>query len=253
MSHAEQLGFVAACVEANRRLVDGAAVLEIGSYDVNGSVRRLFDSATRYVGVDLVAGPGVDLVIAGKDVDAPDGSFDVVLSGECFEHDADWRQTLRAMVRLTRPGGLVIFTCATRGRVEHGTRRTSAADSPGTQALGSDYYRNVDAQEVAVLPLSSWFSSHTLHYAPRAADLYFCGVRAGPNKILCGQLPDSDQVRALADLMPARERLLRAPLRLLARAVTDERRFQAVATRYWRAVVTGVRVKERALGPGRSR
>jgi len=53
MSHAEQRGFFAAVAEANRHLVAGAKVLEIGSYDVNGTVRALFSSAGAYTGVDL--------------------------------------------------------------------------------------------------------------------------------------------------------------------------------------------------------
>ena len=59
------------------------AVLEIGSYDVNGSIRSLFDTE-HYVGVDLVAGPGVDVVADGQSVDYPDATFDVVLSCEVF-------------------------------------------------------------------------------------------------------------------------------------------------------------------------
>jgi hypothetical protein len=62
MSHPEQIGFLTAVVEANRALVDGASVLEIGSYYVNGSVRKVFVSAGRYVGVDLIEGSGVDVV-----------------------------------------------------------------------------------------------------------------------------------------------------------------------------------------------
>ncbi|WP_404352872.1 class I SAM-dependent methyltransferase [Phycicoccus jejuensis] len=237
MSHPEQLAFIAACVEANRDLVDGGSVLEVGSYDVNGSVRSVFAAARRYVGVDLVEGPGVDIVAAGKDVEAPDASFDVTVSGECFEHDPDWRETLRAMVRLTRPGGLVIVTCASRGRVEHGTRRTTATESPGTQSLGLDYYRNVSIDDVKSLPLVEWFDQHLLVHAPRAADLYLCGVRRGRGEAPSGTLPDEASVSAAADLMSPVDRAVRLPLRAMAFGIRDEARFQAVATRYWRLLL----------------
>ncbi len=251
MSHPEQLGFFEACVRANPDVVAGGRVLEIGSYDVNGSVRRLFASAEEYVGVDLVEGPGVDRVADGSELDDPDGSWDVTVSGECFEHDPHWRDTLATMVRLTRPGGLVAVTCASRGRVEHGTSRTTATLSPGTQSVGLDHYRNVSVAEVEQLPLGGWFSSWTLHHAPVAADLYLAGVRAGspPDGAATATLPAPEAVTALARLMPPTERALRLPLRALTRVVTDEDRFQDLATRYWHGVevtvATGGRLARR--------
>ena len=126
MSHPEQLAFLDAVARANRQLVEGSRVLEIGSYDVNGSVRTLFATSTDYVGVDLSEGPGVDVVSFGHELALPDDAFDLAVSAECFEHDPHWAETFANMVRLTRPGGMVVFTCATRGRPEHGTRRTRA-------------------------------------------------------------------------------------------------------------------------------
>lgn len=239
MSHPEQLGFFAACVASNRELVAGARVLEVGSYDVNGSVRRLFEGAREYVGVDLVEGPGVDRVVDGSAIDDPDGSWDVTVSGECFEHDPHWEDTFRTMVRLARPGGLVAFTCASRGRIEHGTSRTTATESPGTQSVGLDHYRNVSAAQVRALPLDDWFTSWMLHFAPVAADLYFAGVRRGATEAGAGSagLPARAVVESLAGLTPRRDRALRAPVRALARVIHDEDTFQHVATRYWRGVL----------------
>jgi SAM-dependent methyltransferase len=179
VSHPEQQAFLALVASANGALVDGSRVLEIGSYDVNGTVRRQFGRAREYVGVDLTPGPGVDRVAFGHEVDDPDGAFDVTLSGECFEHDPHWRDTFSNMVRLTRAGGLVTFTCASTGRPEHGTGRTDPAMSPGTQAVGSDYYRNLAQSDFDDLPLTEWFESHRFWYLPTSFDLYFVGVRTG--------------------------------------------------------------------------
>jgi SAM-dependent methyltransferase len=251
MSHAEQLGFFAEVARANGELLRGARVLEIGAYDVNGSVREQFAGASSYVGVDLAAGPGVDLVSYGHEVDHADGTYDVALSGECFEHDPHWRETFQNMVRLTRPGGLVAFTCASRGRPEHGTTRTLVGDSPGTQAQGLDYYRNLDASDFADLPLGAMFTDFRFWYLSSAFDLYFAGVRSGapPAGEARAHLPADDSVAGLRDLAPPLMRVLRVPLRVARRLVADDDRYQRVILPYWLGLLSG----QRALGRARQR
>ena len=237
MSHAEQLAFLHAVVARNSALVAGGEVLEVGSYDVNGSVRGLFGEARRYVGVDLAEGPGVDLVAFGHEVDHPDGTYDVTVSAECFEHDPHWRETFANMVRLTRPGGIVTVTCASRGRPEHGTRRTLVTDSPGTQSQGLDYYRNLEEDDFAVLPLGSWFSQWRFWYMPTSFDLYFAGVRAGAAARPGGELPDDEAVRTVRKLMSVPHRAVRLPLRPVARLIRDQDRYQRLVLPYWLAMV----------------
>jgi SAM-dependent methyltransferase len=234
VSHPEQLGFFRAVAAANAELVSGARVLEIGSYDVNGSVRHIFSASRQYVGVDLTAGPGVDRVCPGDEVDDPDGSFDVVISSECFEHDPRWPQTFANMVRLTRPGGLVAFTCASRGRPEHGTTRSDRDLSPGTQSLGIDHYRNLTAADFGDLPLDDWFERRRFWYLPTMFDLYFAGIRRGGHD---AHLPEDDEVRALRALMPVPHRIARMPLRALARTRISEDRYQGLVLPYWNVLL----------------
>ena len=180
MSHEQQRAFFELAIRSIPQVAEAQSVLEIGSYDVNGSVRPLFTNATKYVGVDLASGPGVDVVSYGHKVGLPDHSFDVAISGECFEHDPHWAATLENMVRLTRPGGIVLFTCATLGRLEHGTVRTEPLASPGTQNVGVDYYRNLTESDFhECLPMSGMFVSHRFWLNRAAADLYFVGQVAG--------------------------------------------------------------------------
>ena len=177
MSHPEQTAFLAAVAHANRALVAGSRVIEIGSYDVNGNMRSIFSASGEYVGVDLQAGPGVDTVGYGHEIDHPSGNYDVAVSAECFEHDPHWRATFANMCRMTRAGGLVTFTCAPRGRPEHGTKRTESRESPGTQALGLDYYGNlVQSDFQTALPLDELFASYKFWYMPTSFDLYFAGI-----------------------------------------------------------------------------
>jgi SAM-dependent methyltransferase len=83
-------------------------VLDVGSYDVNGSYRRFFDGPNwSYRGLDVEPGPGVDIV-----VDQPyrwsgvaSNSFDVIVSGQAFEHiEFPW-VTIHEVRRVLRPGG----------------------------------------------------------------------------------------------------------------------------------------------------
>jgi len=238
MSHPEQIGFFSAVAAANEALVDDANVLEIGSYDVNGSVRNVFARAKSYVGVDLDAGPGVDLVGFGHEVDHPDASYDVTISGECFEHDPYWRETLSNMVRMTRPGGLVVFSCASRGRPEHGTRRSDKTLSPGTQAIGLDYYRNLNPKDfLENLPLGAMFTEFQFWYLPTHFDLYFAGIRAGD----CGgrisaRLPDNAVVNDLRSIMPFPHKAVRIPLTIFSKFL-PENLYQAVILPYWKFLV----------------
>ncbi|MDB0050250.1 hypothetical protein N9F31_02215, partial [Pseudomonadales bacterium] len=72
MSHFQQQKFLQLAVEYfGLGSQQDLAVLEIGSYDVNGSIRSLFN-AQNYVGVDLVEGPGVDVVAGGQSLDFAD-------------------------------------------------------------------------------------------------------------------------------------------------------------------------------------
>lgn len=234
MSHPEQLAYFTTVARVNRPLVEGGRILEIGSYDVNGTVRKVFDGNRDYVGVDLTEGPGVDHVGFGHEYDGADGAFDIAISGECFEHDKYWRETFANMVRLVRPGGLVAFTCASRGRPEHGTSRSDVSLSPGTQAVGLDYYRNLTEADFAPLALADWFDEWRFWYLPTSFDLYFAGRRAGGNGAV---LPSDAAVRALTALMPRAHRVARLPLRALAATGVGEDRFQDLVLGYWQLLL----------------
>ena len=229
MSHVEQRRFFELVSKANTEVIQGGRILEIGSYDVNGDVRALFDGCAEYYGVDLSRGPGVDIVGYGHKLNHPDGSFDATLCGECFEHDPYWELTFKNMVRMTRPGGLVVFTCASKGRPEHGTRRTTPLNSPGTQSLNIDYYRNLNESDFDHLPMEQIFSSFRFWYNPTHFDLYFVGIRSGGEG---GALPSASAVSELAGLMPLTQRVARLPLRIASHFLTEPR-YQTVIRPYW--------------------
>jgi SAM-dependent methyltransferase len=179
MAHYTQQQFVNWMREFFPQFFTGKRVLEIGSLDINGSVRRFFTNCD-YTGLDVGAGPGVDVVCGGQDFDAPSGSFDVVCSFEAMEHNPYWKETFANMLRLTRPGGMIIMTCATKGRPEHGTARSKPQDSPLTRDIGWDYYRNLAAKDFAgEFNLDEQFSVHLITHYYYSSDLLFFGFRSG--------------------------------------------------------------------------
>ena len=153
---------------------DTQRVLEVGSLDLNGTVRDFFVDC-EYLGIDLGPGPGVDLVANGNEYCQP-GHYSVVISTESFEHNPDWAQTFDNMYQSCCSGGLIIFTCASTGRPEHGTRATTPADSPYTS--DSDYYCNLTQQDFeARWRFDSLFNQHQFSYLADPGDLYFYGIK----------------------------------------------------------------------------
>jgi SAM-dependent methyltransferase len=178
MAHRAQIEFVEIVKSLFPEKFVGQKILEIGSLDINGTVRGLFTSCD-YAGLDVAAGAGVDVVCEGQNYDAPDSSFDVVLSCEVMEHNPYWVETLENMIRMLKPGGLMVMSCATAGRPEHGTARSEPGNSPLTVAKGWNYYRNLTKKDIVknvdLTPLSTW----GFGYNWDAWDIYFLGVRAG--------------------------------------------------------------------------
>ena len=170
MSHQAQLDFVAGLKQRLPEYFRKGRVLEVGSLDINGSVRQFFEDCD-YTGVDLGEGKGVDLVARGEELDYFDGNFTVCLSCECFEHNPEWAATLRNMIRMS--SGLVFFSCATTGRPEHGTRRTSPQDAP----FCGDYYRNLTEDDVRQEVDLSAFKVYEFISNDKAHDLYFWGIK----------------------------------------------------------------------------
>jgi SAM-dependent methyltransferase len=99
--------------------VAGKKVLEVGSLNVNGSVREYLTGLrpAEYVGVDMRPGPGVDFVCKAEDVSRfwTRGYFDVVISTEMLEHVLHWREAVTAMKHMVAPGGILMLTTRSVG------------------------------------------------------------------------------------------------------------------------------------------
>jgi SAM-dependent methyltransferase len=167
----------------------GKMVLDVGSGDINGNNRFLFDDRCSYIGNDVSAGRNVTIVSKTSALPFQDGTFDTICSTECFEHDPEWEQSLQKIVKMLKPGGLFFFTCASTGRGEHGTRRTTPENSFGSGvAVWQDHYRNMDTADLRrAIPLEETFSQFAAYYStgnvnPGICDLYFWGVKRGGDR-----------------------------------------------------------------------
>ena len=158
-----------------------SSVIEFGSAYVNASIRNLFSNPYQYYGLDLSKTKGVDIVYDGINVFISN-NFDIALSCECFEHNPNYLATFENMVNHTKPGGMILFTCATTGRAEHGTSRTSPEQSPGTQSVGIDYYRNLTKEDFNLDYIEKEFESYLFCQNRSSFDLYFVGIKRGKSK-----------------------------------------------------------------------
>lgn len=181
MAHKEQLYFFLNVKHFFSRYFRRTRVLEVGSLNINGSVREFFEECD-YKGIDIGPGDCVDEVCQGQDFAGPACSYDVVLSTEVFEHTEDWDKILLNMLRLVKRNGLVVFTCAAPGRPQHGTRLFSSMAAPHV-AAGPDYYRNLSTQDFRdAFAFEHWFSNHL--FVEEGGCLYFAGLAKGEQALV---------------------------------------------------------------------
>lgn len=174
MAHQQQFDFVKICQQKYPNAFSQAKVLEVGSLDINGSVRQFFIDCD-YLGIDVGEGKGVDLVCQGQEFQGKAYSFDTAISCECFEHNPYWIATFENMHRVVKKGGLVVISCATTGRAEHGTKATSPEDAP---LVEWDYYKNLTEEDFKkAFELDRMFSEYEFSTNEQTHDLYFYGVK----------------------------------------------------------------------------
>jgi SAM-dependent methyltransferase len=162
------------------QLFKDKVVLDVGSGDINGNNRYLFNDC-EYHGNDVIAAPNVTIVSKTAALPFEDNMFDVIISTECFEHDPEYAQSFQKIVHMLKDGGLFVFTCASTGRAEHGTRRTSPTESYGTiggLAEMSDYYKNLTFRDLnESVNVRDIFNECMCYYNKNDGDLYFWGIK----------------------------------------------------------------------------
>lgn len=144
------------------------SVLEFGSRNINGTVRTLVP-ASRYVGVDIADGSGVDIMADASTVKV-NGRFDVVVCAEVFEHapDDECQGMVNNAFAHLREGGTFIATMAGVGREPHSAR-------DGAELQPGEFYRNIGGSRLQQWLDAAGFSEFTVDHL--GADLRCTAVK----------------------------------------------------------------------------
>lgn len=188
--HLEARNFLDYCNQYFKRFYKGK-VLDVGSGDINGTNKIYFPDVTSYTGCDIFPGNNVDIVSKCHELPFSDEEFDIIISSECFEHDMYWEKSIVKIMSMLKTGGLFIFTCASTGRGEHGTRKCHTFASLTTRINDdewADYYRNLTENDIlSIVGFAQNFKYHRFYYNPNSKDLYFVGMK-GP--LVIEYIPD---------------------------------------------------------------
>ena len=140
--HAETHEFILRCWDQHVEQTGlGPWVLEFGSRDVNGQARTVVSGRYRnWVGIDMTAGNGVDIVADAATVDL-DGRFDVVVCTSVFEHTPVWPQIMANAVRHMTARGWLLISAPGPGFSAHSARYEGPPEADA-------WYQNVTTDEL---------------------------------------------------------------------------------------------------------
>lgn len=169
-------------------------ILDIGSQDVNGTLRSVKPDAAAYLGVDLTPGPGVELVLKDPHhLPLDDESVDVVVSTSCLEHDPLFWLTFAEMLRVVKGGGLLYVNAPSNGLYhgypfdhwrfypDAGRALVQWSERVGTPAILIESFIGQRDGEV--------WADNVMVFARKPFE------HALPERLLCDQLPGATNIR----------------------------------------------------------
>ena len=91
--------------------MQGGSVLDVGSMDINGTYKPLFNENWDYKGLDVAPGKNVDIVGEPYKYPLADNSFDLVISGQCLEHVEDTHAWTDEVIRVAKGLIIIVVPC----------------------------------------------------------------------------------------------------------------------------------------------
>jgi len=92
------------------------SIVEIGSQNVNGSLREVAPNNSNYIGVDFCKANGVDVVLDDPyKLPFSDNCFDAVVSSSCFEHSEMFWILYLEIIRILKPDGIFYLNAPSAG------------------------------------------------------------------------------------------------------------------------------------------
>ncbi len=91
-------------------------IIDLGSQDVNGSLREVCPANARYIGVDFAPAINVDVILADPySLPFETASIDAVVTSSCFEHSEMFWLLFNEVLRVLKPGGLFYLNAPSNG------------------------------------------------------------------------------------------------------------------------------------------
>jgi SAM-dependent methyltransferase len=114
--HDTAMQYGAAFFNTYLKNTEDLTIVDIGSQDVNGSLRSVAPTNNKYIGVDFVEAKGVDVVITDPySLPFEDQSVDAVVSSSCFEHSEFFWLLFNEALRILKPNGLLYINAPSNG------------------------------------------------------------------------------------------------------------------------------------------
>lgn len=188
MAHKEQVDYINRIKNKFPNFFKNKKVLGIGTFNVCGTEDQYFDDCD-YQGLDIGPGEGVDIVCPAQEYDAPNETYDTIISCECWEHNPFYKESIQNAVRMLKSGGFFIFTCATTGRPIHGVKsleEESRIKFPKWKTMpnvvrndwDNEYYKNLTEDDIRkCINIDDVFKIYEFEVEENHCDLYFWGIK----------------------------------------------------------------------------
>ena len=96
--------------------INKSKILDIGSKDENGSLKKYTENKYEYIGIDMIPGKNVDIVQADPYIlPFEDNTFDIITSSSVFEHSQMFWVLFNEIIRVLKPNGLFYLNAPSNG------------------------------------------------------------------------------------------------------------------------------------------